>query len=1201
MDVTKRTTIQAGLDPSNFEAGAQKIAATMTQSAQAIQRALLGSSAAFDAMKNKLIEGQKEAMAFATAYMTIMRAVADGRDKLGQSAGMVETLVKQFNLVGPAANAAKQAVTGMFDAAANVGSRLKSTQDLLTIFQGRDDPAPGIKKVGTNLSELTNSTGQSQFAMRQLGVQAIQTFQGFATGQPILMTLIQQGHQVADVMIASGTSFEKLGQAIAGTLRAIPGWVLFASALGAVVVALALITINAEKAAEQTRQLQNQVNAARPGQGTQGAAQAEQAARDLAVTTELGRQEALTAASTVVTNRYWAGTIKQLEDVIVVANNMRRSLGTDLQTEIKKLGDAMQDPGKAAEEASRQFGVFTADIVKHIQDLQAEGKRTEAFDLFFQTMNLGTQAAKDNVTELEKAWRHFNELATGDASKSAWRALGESIAGVLAQLLEGINAVIEKMRELNTPEDWSNVPFTRMWFEKAVSQQRIWPSASGPPQMTAAMDQWRNAPGAVMSGLSTAGAIGTMQLMPGTASGLGVNPFIPSENVLGGMKYIEQLSKQMAGYSGGVEEGIARAYLTGPQGNVGGAAASTYAGKVYHADSSKLPSDTAQMIEYWGSVMQLPPNLIALGKRIAMVESGGSQLPSTAPFKLGPDFGPPLPPGGIPGAPAAGPAGTTDADALRRQQQASQATLAARQAENARQQSAQQAAIVQQTALLSQAETMGDEPEIKRRTQALTELQQHMTELRSEQNRLISDQQKLAQSADDATHPLTAQAGAERALAEVREQFRQTARDTNAGIVDETALSVALTAKQRELTQQRHDDIAALDLQSNAQNAQIALIEKGGRAAEHAANFEKANIDARKTAVPGTKEFQTAVDELTAAYDRNTDSVKRNAAAALSIQDSNRQLELLNAEAAAIDKTTAARERELAMIRERQGRGLAPGDVANAEEQRAIDTKGNVAAKKVENDELKASYNELANSISQSFDTIGSAMADAFLSGKDAAVSFQTVMKTVVQQIIQEVIKLSIINPILNSLFPGSGTRPTLDSVGNALSSSGSGLGSFFSGIFGGGTSAAVSAAANVNMSTSAFFGPGFAHGGVFSGLPGMGNLPGIGNFSNMIVNQPTLFRAYAQGGVMGEAGPEAVMPLVRGPNGALGVRGSGGGTAVIINTPITIQGNATGAGGKLDPQALAALQKQIEGAVKDAARRTIVDEKRPGGDLFGG
>lgn len=70
-----------------------------------------------------------------------------------------------------------------------------------------------------------------------------------------------------------------------------------------------------------------------------------------------------------------------------------------------------------------------------------------------------------------------------------------------------------------------------------------------------------------------------------------------------------------------------------------------------------------------------------------------------------------------------------------------------------------------------------------------------------------------------------------------------------------------------------------------------------------------------------------------------------------------------------------------------------------------------------------------------------------------------------------------------------------------------------------------------------------FAKGAAFA-LPGIAAFAAGGAFTNQVVASPTLF-AFAGGGkfgVMGEAGPEAVMPLTRGPNGRLGVDARGGG-----------------------------------------------------------
>ena len=66
------------------------------------------------------------------------------------------------------------------------------------------------------------------------------------------------------------------------------------------------------------------------------------------------------------------------------------------------------------------------------------------------------------------------------------------------------------------------------------------------------------------------------------------------------------------------------------------------------------------------------------------------------------------------------------------------------------------------------------------------------------------------------------------------------------------------------------------------------------------------------------------------------------------------------------------------------------------------------------------------------------------------------------------------------------------------------------------------------------------------------------GTFTNQIIAKPTYFR-FAKGsgfgtGLMGEAGPEAIMPLTRGADGSLGVSASGiGGGDVQVNVPVTV------------------------------------------------
>lgn len=64
--------------------------------------------------------------------------------------------------------------------------------------------------------------------------------------------------------------------------------------------------------------------------------------------------------------------------------------------------------------------------------------------------------------------------------------------------------------------------------------------------------------------ISPAGAIGFMQLMPATASSLGVDPYDPLANVLGGTAYLSQQLARFAGWGDYAISDAIAAYNAGP-------------------------------------------------------------------------------------------------------------------------------------------------------------------------------------------------------------------------------------------------------------------------------------------------------------------------------------------------------------------------------------------------------------------------------------------------------------------------------------------------------------------------------------------------------------------------------------------------------------------------------------------------------------
>jgi len=173
--------------------------------------------------------------------------------------------------------------------------------------------------------------------------------------------------------------------------------------------------------------------------------------------------------------------------------------------------------------------------------------------------------------------------------------------------------------------------------------------------------------------------------------------------------------------------------------------------------------------------------------------------------------------------------------------------------------------------------------------------------------------------------------------------------------------------------------------------------------------------------------------------------------------------------------------------------------------------------------------------------------------------SFRQFALSVVEEMTRMVTRLLIIAPILQaiqSLIPGAGGIGAKFPTGAGLLPKGK---LFEGGIFG--------------------------NGGAF-------DRNGLQAFAmGGIVNRPTIF-PFADGGagrlgLMGEAGPEAIIPLKRGADGKLGVAG-GGGTTVNVSVDArgtSVEGNDT-------------RGNQLARVVAQAVQAELIKQKRPGGLL---
>lgn len=109
---------------------------------------------------------------------------------------------------------------------------------------------------------------------------------------------------------------------------------------------------------------------------------------------------------------------------------------------------------------------------------------------------------------------------------------------------------------------------------------------------------------------------------------------------------------------------------------------------------------------------------------------------------------------------------------------------------------------------------------------------------------------------------------------------------------------------------------------------------------------------------------------------------------------------------------------------------------------------------------------------------------------------------------------------------------------------------------------------------------------------------------SGGIVSSPTLFPMRRGAGLMGEAGPEAIMPLTRLPSGRLGVESasaSGGGFVLNNVNYIDIQGGGGGGGERTGGTELAEeISEKITIGLEEFVVNTMLKQSKPGGVLYG-
>jgi len=212
--------------------------------------------------------------------------------------------------------------------------------------------------------------------------------------------------------------------------------------------------------------------------------------------------------------------------------------------------------------------------------------------------------------------------------------------------------------------------------------------------------------------------------------------------------------------------------------------------------------------------------------------------------------------------------------------------------------------------------------------------------------------------------------------------------------------------------------------------------------------------------------------------------------------------------------------------------------------------------------DLQYSMNERQKAYNDAFIKMFDGMADSIIdfvnTGKG---NFSDLIDSFIKDLARYELRLFLFQQYQQHIRPGLGLGgPAIPGQGAASGGGGFSLSNIFGSFFGGNAGSVTGSSGTYAMDAFSFAAKGaafdersnkFAKGGAFEEGYTVHPFARGGSFTNSVVNEPTMFK-FAQGtGLMGEAGPEAIMPLMRDSSGNLGVRTDGGNAGSHVNIVI--------------------------------------------------
>jgi hypothetical protein len=350
-------------------------------------------------------------------------ALARRLDPLGQSVREATRDLERLQRISSGTGEAAERAAGLIAAAQ---TRVSSAQAAL---------AASMRGAEVASKSYATQTGQTSMAVRQLGIQSIDVFQQLASGAPVMMTLIQQGGQVGQVMANSGTSIGSVVRSVGGLIASNAGVI----AAGAALLGVGAAIFTVAKRASDLEAEQRQLSVAIAGVGRSAELSSGQLQGYVSSLKQQGvaAAEATTAIATLARNSgLSSGMIGRIAGI---APDAAAARGVSVPDMMKELAEAAKGSGEAVQKLDDAFNLLTPNQAANVRVMLEHGDKASALALVFDTLQSRvTGLAREALSPADQAARDLGNAWSGFIDKVAKSDL---VIGAIERLASALRSI----------------------------------------------------------------------------------------------------------------------------------------------------------------------------------------------------------------------------------------------------------------------------------------------------------------------------------------------------------------------------------------------------------------------------------------------------------------------------------------------------------------------------------------------------------------------------------------------------------------------------------------------------------------------------------------------------------------------------------------------------------------------------------------